>query len=151
MKMDIHQILNRLPHRYPFLLVDKVLEIDFADESIIAQKNVTFNEPFFQGHFPDNPVMPGVLMIEALAQATALLAYSLMEDRNLLNPDNIFFLVGIDKVKIKRQVIPGDILTLKSKFTRMKAGIYKCEALALVGDELACTANLTAAYRGATS
>ncbi len=149
--MNINQILSRLPHRYPFLLVDKVLEVNHAGEAIRAQKNVTFNEPFFQGHFPDNPVMPGVLIIEALAQATVLLAHAILEERGVLDKNKIFFLAGVDNVRIKRQVIPGDILILESKFIKQKAGIYKCEAKASVEGELACTASLTAAYRNATS
>ena len=128
--MDIHQILKLLPHRYPFLLVDRVLEID-KGKSIVALKNVTMNEPYFTGHFPHRPVMPGVMMLEALAQAAALLSY----------------FAGIDAARFKRPVEPGDALTLKVEIDRMKAGIFKFKAKALVQEELAVEAELMCTMR----
>ena len=132
--MDIHQILKKLPHRYPFLLVDRVVEFE-KDVRIKAIKNVTINEPFFVGHFPVRPVMPGVLMLEAMAQASALLSFS-SEDKQAQH-DTLYYFVGIDNARFKRVVEPGDQLVLESRIERAKAGIYKYAARALVGDELA--------------
>ncbi|HSO44236.1 MAG TPA: 3-hydroxyacyl-ACP dehydratase FabZ, partial [Rhodoferax sp.] len=109
--MDIHKILTKLPHRYPFLLVDRVLEID-KGKTIKALKNVTINEPFFQGHFPYRPVMPGVLMLEALAQASALLAFDAMDSG--ATEDKVYYLAGLDGVRLKRPVEPGDQLILEA-------------------------------------
>jgi len=125
--MDIHHILKMLPHRYPFLLVDRVLQLD-KGKSIVALKNVTINEPFFNGHFPHRPVMPGVLMLEALAQAAALLSFHTME---VVPDDNtIYYFAGIDGARFKRPVEPGDALTLMVELDRMKAGIFKFKAKA---------------------
>ena len=142
--MDIHKILKQLPHRYPMLLVDRVMAID-KGKSIVAIKNVTINEPFFTGHFPHRPVMPGVLMLEALAQAAALLAFDALD----MSPDDsmVYYFAGIDNARIKRPVEPGDQLTLKVQLERMKAGIFKFKAQALVGDELAAEGDLTCAMR----
>jgi 3-hydroxyacyl-[acyl-carrier-protein] dehydratase len=142
--MDIHKILTQLPHRFPFLLVDRVLEID-KGKSIKAIKNVTINEPFFTGHFPHRPVMPGVLMLEALAQAAALLAF----DMSGVTPDDkmVYYFAGIDGARFKRPVEPGDQLTLYVTLDRMKAGIYKFKARAMVGDELAVEAELMCTIR----
>lgn len=142
--MDIHQILKQLPHRYPFLLVDRVLEID-RGKTIKALKNVTMNEPFFEGHFPHRPVMPGVLMLEALAQAAALLAFDAMGT----TPDNesVYYFAGIDGARFKKPVEPGDQLILEVELLRMKAGIFKFKARALVDQELAVEADLTCAVR----
>ena len=118
--MDIHKILKQLPHRYPFLLVDRVLSIE-KGKSIRALKNVTINEPFFQGHFPYRPVMPGVLMLEALAQAAALLAFDAIDTTP--NEDSVYYLAGMDGVRFKRPVEPGDQLILAVELLRMKAGI----------------------------
>jgi 3-hydroxyacyl-[acyl-carrier-protein] dehydratase len=127
MTMDIHHILKMLPHRYPFLLVDRVLQLD-KGKSIVALKNVTINEPFFNGHFPHRPVMPGVLMLEALAQAAALLSFHTME---VVPDDNtIYYFAGIDGARFKRPVEPGDALTLMVELDRMKAGIFKFKAKA---------------------
>ena len=142
--MDIHQILTRLPHRYPFLLVDRVLSIE-KGVSIQALKNVTINEPFFGGHFPHRPVMPGVLMLEALAQASALLAFDAMDQA--LTKDMVVYFVGIDNARFKRPVEPGDQLTLNSKIERSKAGIYKFNCTAYVGNELAAQADLMCTMR----
>jgi 3-hydroxyacyl-[acyl-carrier-protein] dehydratase len=144
MTMDIHQILKMLPHRYPFLLVDRVLQLD-KGKSIVALKNVTINEPFFNGHFPHRPVMPGVLMLEALAQAAALLSFHTME---VVPDDNtIYYFAGIDGARFKRPVEPGDALTLMVELDRMKAGIFKFKAKAMVGDELAVEAELMCTMR----
>jgi 3-hydroxyacyl-[acyl-carrier-protein] dehydratase len=145
--MDIHQILKQLPHRYPFLLVDRVLSIE-KGKSIKALKNVTINEPFFEGHFPHRPVMPGVLMLEALAQAAALLAFDTLGSSP--SDEMVYYFAGIDGARFKRPVEPGDQLTLEVELLRMKAGIFKFKARALVGDELTVEAELTCAMRAIT-
>ncbi len=142
--MDIHKILKQLPHRYPFLLVDRVISID-KGRHIKALKNVTMNEPFFQGHFPHRPVMPGVLMLEALAQAAALLAFDALDTSP--NENSVYYFAGIDGARFKRPVEPGDQLILDVELLRMKAGIFKFKARALVGEELAVEAELTCAMR----
>jgi 3-hydroxyacyl-[acyl-carrier-protein] dehydratase len=142
--MDIHKILSLLPHRYPILLVDRVLEID-KGKSIKALKNVTINEEFFNGHFPHRPVMPGVLMLEALAQAAALLAFDALDMKSDAN--SVYYFAGIDGARFKRPVEPGDQLILHVTMGRMKAGIFKFQAKAMVGDELAVEAELTCALR----
>jgi len=142
--MDIHQILKKLPHRYPFLLVDRVLEIE-EGVRIKALKNVTINEPFFGGHFPNRPVMPGVLMLEALAQAAALLAYKSMA--NGLGEESVYYFVGIDGARFKRPVVPGDQLMLEVELIRAKSRIFKFKARALVGSELAVEAELMCTMR----
>ena len=139
--IDINQILKLLPHRYPFLLVDRVLEIT-PRVSITALKNVTMNEPFFQGHFPDFPVMPGVLIIEALAQTAALLTFSEAKAENA-----IYYFAGIDGARFKKPVLPGDQLIMTAILEREKAGIYKFQVKAMVNDELAAEANITCAVR----
>jgi 3-hydroxyacyl-[acyl-carrier-protein] dehydratase len=142
--MDIHQILKQLPHRYPFLLVDRVLDIE-KGVRIRALKNVTINEPFFTGHFPHRPVMPGVLMLEALAQAAALLAFDTLGE----TPDDntVYYFAGIDGARFKRPVEPGDQLTLEVELLRMKSGVFKFKAIAKVGDELAVEAELMCTMR----
>jgi len=145
--MDIHKILKQLPHRYPFLLVDRVLAID-KGKTIRALKNVTMNEPFFQGHFPHRPVMPGVLMLEALAQAAALLAFDALDTSP--SDDTVYYFAGIDGARFKRPVEPGDQLILDVTLLRMKAGIFKFKARALVGEDLAVEAELTCAMRTIT-
>ena len=142
--MDIHAILKQLPHRYPFLLVDKVIELE-SNTRIRAIKNVTFNEPYFGGHFPGRPVMPGVLILEALAQAAGLLAFDAMG--KVPDENNIYYFVGIDGARFKRPVEPGDQLILNVEMLRNKAGIFKFKASATVGTELACEAELTCAMR----
>src|SRR5690349_9401984 len=129
--LDIQGILRYLPHRYPFLLVDRVLEWH-SGRNIRALKNVTYNEPFFPGHFPGRPVMPGVMIIEALAQATGILAFT---SSNLIPTDETrFYFVGIDKARFRKPVIPGDQLILKATVQRALRGIWKFETVALVGD-----------------
>src|ERR1035437_4786697 len=142
--MDIYKILKQLPHRYPFLLVDRVLSID-KGKSIRALKNVPINEPFFQGHFPHRPVMPGVLMLEALAQAAALLAFDAMD--SAATEDSVYYFAGMEGVRFKRPVEPGDQLILEVALLRMKAGIFKFHSRALVDGEVAVEAELTCAIR----
>ena len=126
-QFDINKVMEYLPHRYPFLLIDRVIESE-DDNYLTALKNVTVNEPFFQGHFPGEPVMPGVLILEAMAQATGLLAFSSMNDGH---ETKLYLLVGIDKARFRGQVIPGDQLTLKVRLKRNMRGIgiFECEAL----------------------
>ncbi|MEY4710749.1 MAG: beta-hydroxyacyl-(acyl-carrier-protein) dehydratase FabZ [Pseudomonadota bacterium] len=142
--MDIHQILKQLPHRYPFLLVDRVLSIE-TGKRIVALKNVTMNEPFFTGHFPHRPVMPGVLILEAMAQAAALLSF----DAQGVTPDDktVYYFAGIDGARFKRPVEPGDQLTLDVTLERAKAGIFKFKGVTRVGDEVACEAELMCTMR----
>ena len=142
--MDIHAVLKQLPHRYPFLLVDRVVELE-KGKTIKALKNVTINEPFFQGHFPHRPVMPGVLMLEALAQAAALLAFDALNTSP--SDDMVYYFAGIDGARFKRPVEPGDQLILDVELLRMKAGIFKFKARASVAGELAVEAELTCAMR----
>jgi 3-hydroxyacyl-[acyl-carrier-protein] dehydratase len=137
--MDIHQILERLPHRYPFLLVDRVLELE-KGVHIKALKNVTVNEPFFVGHFPLRPVMPGVMMLEALAQAAALLSFETMGLK--ADDKTLYYFAGIDGARFKRVVEPGDQLVLDVQIERVRSGIWKYKAQAKVGDELAVEAEL---------
>jgi len=142
--MDIHKILKQLPHRFPFLLVDRVLDLE-KGKRIKALKNVTINEPFFVGHFPHRPVMPGVLMLEALAQAAALLAFDALDTSP--TDEMVYYFAGIDGARFKRPVEPGDQLTLEVELLRMKAGIFKFKGVAKVGEELAAEAELTCAMR----
>lgn len=142
--MNIHKILKQLPHRYPILLVDRVLEIE-KGVRIKALKNVSINEPHFQGHFPHRPVMPGVLMLEALAQAAALLAFDTLGE----TPDDqtVYYFAGIDGARFKRPVEPGDQLILEVELDRMKSGIFKFKARAKVGDDIATEAELMCTMR----
>ena len=144
MTMDIHQILRKLPHRYPFLLIDRVLEVE-KGVRIKALKNVTINEPFFVGHFPHRPVMPGVLMLEAMAQAAAILSF---ETQGIEIDDNtVYYFAGIDGARFKRPVEPGDQLILDVTLERAKAGIYKFKGKVMVGAELAAEAELMCTMR----
>ena len=142
--MDIHQILKQLPHRYPILLVDRVLAVD-KGKSIRALKNVTINEPQFNGHFPHRPVFPGVYMLEAMAQTAALLAFETLG----VTPDDktVYYFAGIDGARFKRPVEPGDQLVMDVTLERMKAGIFKFKGVARVGDEVACEAELMCTMR----
>ena len=142
--MDIHQILKKLPHRYPFLLVDRVIEIE-KGKRLRALKNVTMNEPFFVGHFPKRPVMPGVLMLEAMAQAAALLSFASLDME--LDDTSVYYFAGIDNARFKRPVEPGDQLILDVTLDRMKAGIFKFGGRALVGEEVAAEAELMCTMR----
>lgn len=142
--LDIAGILQHLPHRYPLLLIDRVLEL-VPGERILALKNVTINEPFFPGHFPHHPVMPGVMILESLAQTAAILAFKTL---NLnVNDDNIVLFAGVDGGRFKRQVIPGDQLKLEVKPIRNKGGIWKFAAQATVDAQVACEAELMCTYR----
>ncbi|GAB3683428.1 3-hydroxyacyl-ACP dehydratase FabZ [Salinisphaera aquimarina] len=136
---DIRTIMRQVPHRFPFLLVDRVLECE-PGKSITAIKNVTINEPFFPGHFPGHPVMPGVLILEALAQAGLILGMRTVD----ASDGTIVYFAGIDKARFKRQVIPGDQLLLKIVIGSAKKRIWRFDAEAWVGDELACRAQLMA-------
>lgn len=150
MIMNVQDIQKILPHRYPFLLVDKILELDFDEHTIVAQKNVTINEDFFNGHFPNQPLMPGVLIIEAMAQATAILGIKLMggDTHNMeVEGEKIFVLAGIDNVRIKRPVVPGDVLIIKSKIGKTKRGVCLAKAETYVDGQLICSADLIAAYK----
>ena len=143
--MDIIEIMRHLPHRYPFLMVDRVLECDVASQRIKAVKNVTFNEPFFQGHFPGYPVLPGVLVIEAMAQVSAILAYVTRGERH--NAKSLLFFAGIDNARFKRPVFPGDQLVLEAIELNVVRSVFKFAAKASVGDELVAEAELMAAVR----
>lgn len=137
--MDIHEILNYLPHRYPFLLVDRVISLEEGKE-IVAVKNVTINEPFFPGHFSYYPVMPGVLVVEAMAQAAAVLSFKTMGSKP--SDDSVYFFAGIDNVRFKRPVSPGDQLILKVSIDRIMRGIWKYKGQALVDDVVVAEADL---------
>ena len=142
--MDIHEILEYLPHRYPFLLVDRVLEC-VPGERILALKNVSINEPFFTGHFPHHPVMPGVLIIEALAQAAAILSFKTLGNK----PDDksVYYFVGIDSARFKKPVMAGDRLLLDVSVGRNVRGIWKFAAKALVDDKIVAEAELMCSVR----
>ena len=142
--MDIYQILKLLPHRYPFLLVDRVVEID-RGKRIQALKNVSVNEPFFTGHFPARPVMPGVLMLEALAQAAGLLSFDMLGEAP--DENTVFYFVGIDNARFKRPVEPGDQLILDVELDRIKGGIYKFNGVARVDGNVACEAQIMCTMR----
>ena len=142
--MDIHHILKKLPHRYPILLVDRVLQLD-AGKSIRTLKNVTINEPFFVGHFPHRPVMPGVLILEAMAQSAALLSFA--AEGNAPDEKSVIYFAGIDGARFKRPVEPGDQLVMDVTLERARAGIYKFKAVARVGEEMAAEAELLCTMR----
>lgn len=139
MTMNIQQILQHLPHRYPFLMIDRVTEFK-AGESLTGYKNVTYNEPFFVGHFQERPVMPGVLILEAMAQATGLLAFRTVERG--AKRDSLYFLVGIDKARFKRPVEPGDQLILKAKLIRARRGIWVFACESSVDGKVVATAEI---------
>lgn len=140
--IDIRRIMDLLPHRYPFLMVDRVVEFE-PGKRLAGFKNVTVNEPFFQGHFPGLPVMPGVLMCEALAQAGGLL--TLLSDPQLAEGSKVFLFTGIDKVRFRRPVGPGDRLDLEVYDIRRKLNLVKMSGKATVGGELACSGEMSAA------
>jgi 3-hydroxyacyl-[acyl-carrier-protein] dehydratase len=143
-KLDINDVLKLMPHRYPFLLVDRVLELE-PGVRISAIKNVTANEPFFQGHFPEHPVMPGVLMIEALAQAAAVLTYVTL--KTSYPEGTLFYFAGIDGARFKRPVGPGDQLRLEVTMDRVKRGVGKFTGRALVDGEVVCETEMMCALR----
>ena len=142
--MDIHEILEHLPHRYPFLLVDRVVELEVG-KSIHAYKNITMNEPYFVGHFPHHPVMPGVLIMEALAQAAGILSFKTLGSKP--DPNSVFYFVGIDDCRFKKPVMPGDQLHLHVEIVRHMRGIWKYKAEARVDGQVVAEANLMCAKR----
>lgn len=144
--LNIADIMEQLPHRYPFLLIDRVLELSDELDRVVAIKNVTMNEPQFTGHFPEVPVMPGVLMIEAMAQACAIIALARLPE-GVDRHNSLFYFAGIDKARFKRVVQPGDQLVIEGKFIRQKMGLGVFEAVATVDGQVACSAQLMCAYR----
>lgn len=148
MQLNIQQIKEILPHRYPFLLIDKVLEINLQEANIIAQKNVSANEEFFNGHFPGQPIMPGVLIVEAMAQAVGILGVKIMRsDNHVFDQKKLFVLAGIDKVRIKKAVIPGDVLKIHASMGKIKQDVCKSQAEVLVDDFVVASAHFIAAYK----
>lgn len=142
--MDVNEIRKYLPHRYPFLLVDRVVELT-PGESIVAYKNVTVNEPFFNGHFPDHPVMPGVLIVEAMAQAAGILGFKTMGKTP--QDGSIYYFVGADNLRFKRPVVPGDRLQLEASVLSEKRGIWKFQVKATVEGETVSSATILCADR----
>ncbi len=137
--MDIHEILEHLPHRYPFVLIDRVVSMELGKE-ITAIKNVSVNEPYFPGHFPYHPVMPGVLIVEAMAQAAAILSFKTMGTKP--TNDSVYYFAGIDNVRFKKPVSPGDQIVLNVKIDRILKGIWKYVAVAKVDNEVVAEANM---------
>ena len=146
MEMNIQDVKNYLPHRYPFLLIDRVLELEIG-KSIVALKNVTFNEPQFTGHFPDQPIMPGVMIVEAMAQATGILAFKSEVGKPI--DGQIYMLVGIDKVRFKRIVEPGDQLLIDVEVMTVKRGIWKFKCKASVEGNIVTSAELMCTQKAA--
>jgi 3-hydroxyacyl-[acyl-carrier-protein] dehydratase len=144
MLMDINEIREYLPHRYPFLLVDRVTELQ-PGQSIVAYKNITVNEGFFEGHFPGLPVMPGVLILEAMAQAAGILGFRTMDKKPA--DGSIYYFVGADNLRFKRPVVPGDRLQLEAAVVSAKRGIWKFDCRATVDGELVCEASILCADR----
>lgn len=142
--MDVTEIQKYLPHRYPFLLVDRVTELVLG-ESIVAYKNISINEGIFNGHFPQAPIFPGVLIVEAMAQASGILGFRTLDKTP--EDGSVYMLVGIDDVRFKRKVIPGDQLRLEAKVVSEKRGIWKFDCAASVGNELAAKASILCADR----
>lgn len=145
--LEYQEIARILPHRYPFLLIDRVLDFD-PYKTLVAIKNVTNNEPQFTGHFPDNPIMPGVLIVEAMAQAMAILGFKSLESDGIhLTGEELVFFGGIDKVRFKRPVVPGDQLRFEVKLQKFKSGVCKSEVTATVDGQFVCSGDLMAAFR----
>jgi 3-hydroxyacyl-[acyl-carrier-protein] dehydratase len=140
--MNIYEVMKKLPHRFPFLLVDKVVSCE-PNKSIEIIKNVTVNEPCFQGHFPEMPIFPGVLVTEAMAQATGLLTFESIPGE--INENSLFLLVGIDNARFKKQVIPGDVLRIRAEILRKTRNIWKFATTAMVEVELVCAAEIIGA------
>lgn len=141
-QIDIKEILELLPHRYPFVLVDRIVELKLGERAV-GLKNVSINEPFFQGHFPTDPIMPGVLILESMAQVGGILAF--LTDRDRFEGELVYF-AGLDNVRFRRKVIPGDQLIIKADVVRRKGKIYKFSARAFVDEQLAAEANLMASF-----
>ncbi len=144
--MDIGEVLEHLPHRYPFLLVDRIKTVELG-KRIVALKNVTINEPFFQGHFPGRPIMPGVLILEAMAQAAGILVFR--TQGNKPDQDSVYYLAGIDKARFKRPVVPGDQLELEVSIQRSLRGVWKFECKARVEGAIVCEAEMLCSVRKA--
>ena len=142
--MDVKEIRQSLPHRYPFLLVDRVTKLQLG-EFVVAHKNVTINEPFFDGHFPDHPVMPGVLIVDAMAQAAGILGFKTMDKKP--QDGSIYYFVGADKLRLKRPVVPGDQLQLEAAILSEKRGIWKFECRATVDGDMVASATILCADR----
>ena len=140
--LDIHEIIKLLPHRYPFIMIDRILELT-PGEKVIALKNVTINEPFFQGHFPENPIMPGVLIIEAMGQAGAVLAAKSLERES---HDSLIYFMGMDKVKFRKPVIPGDQLIFEMKFLKQRRNVFRMSGTAYVDKKVVAQAELMATF-----
>lgn len=143
MKNDPFEILARLPHRYPFLLIDRILDCD-SETFIVTQKNVSFNEPQFQGHFPSYPVFPGVLVVEAMAQATGILAFEVIEES--IKQNSVFMLAGVDNARLKKQVVPGDVLIIRADVMRRSRNVMKFKVTTKVGDNVVASADIMGAY-----
>jgi len=141
--MNFKEVLKYLPQRYPFIFIDKVIFLE-PKNKIIAIKNISLNEPYFSGHFPDNPIMPGVLILEALAQASIILAKKSVDN---FDKDSLHVFAGIDKARFKKLVVPGDILELHVDFGKVKRDVWKMNGVAKVGDDIVCTADLMSASR----
>ncbi len=142
--LDIYDIMQHLPHRYPFQLLDRILDYEVG-KTLTALKNVTNNEPYFQGHFPERPIMPGVLILEAMAQATGILAFKTAGQ--VPDGSSLYYFVGIDNARFKQPVIPGDQLIIRVEFVKEKRGIWKFEGEARVDDNMVCSAELMCAER----
>ena len=143
--LDINEVRRYLPHRFPFLLIDRVVDFE-ADKTLTAIKNVTINEPFFPGHFPNQPVMPGVLILEALAQACAILSMKTLDI--VPTESSVYYFLGVDKARFKRTVGPGDQLRLEVAIKRKMKGIWLFDAVARVDGEICCQAELMCTYKG---
>jgi len=140
--LDIQGIMKLIPHRYPFIMIDRILELTLG-EKIVALKNVTINEPFFQGHFPENPIMPGVLIVEAMAQAGAVLAAKSLDKEF---HDSLIYFMGIDKVKFRKPVTPGDQVIFELKFLKLRAKVFKMAGIAYVDKKIVAEAELMATF-----
>lgn len=139
---DIQKIMSILPHRYPFIMIDRIIEL-VPGEKVVALKNVTINEPFFQGHFPGNPIMPGVLMIEAMGQAGAVLAAESLAEKER---GSLIYFMGMNKVKFRKPVVPGDQIIFELKFLKQRAKVFKMSGMALVDEKLVAEAELMASF-----
>jgi 3-hydroxyacyl-[acyl-carrier-protein] dehydratase len=140
--LNIQEIMKLIPHRYPFIMIDRILELTLG-EKIVALKNVTINEPFFQGHFPENPIMPGVLIIEAMAQAGAVLAAKSLDKEF---HDSLIYFMGMDKVKFRKPVTPGDQVIFEMKFLKQRAKVFKMAGIAYVDKKIVAEAELMASF-----
>ena len=142
--LDVEQIMALLPHRYPFLMIDRVVDYSITEEhkTLRAIKNITFNEPFFQGHFPGKPILPGVLILEAMAQATGILAFKSV---GKLEPGELYYFAGIDEARFKRPVVPGDQMIMEVTFEKTRRGLTRFKGVALVDGKVVCEATMMCA------